>query len=69
MFPLVAELNGVEPILIRDRVLTAQIYGGTAGDYPWTRSESVAKEAGVPQERANLGRALFGERVPARSVG
>ena len=35
MMPIAPTLNGVDMIRLRDTVLTAPCFGGTAGDYPW----------------------------------
>lgn len=39
MMPIASTLNGVDMIRLRDTVLTAPCFGGTAGDYPWDRWE------------------------------
>lgn len=61
MIPIASKLGDVDMVRLRDRVLTAPVYAGTAGDYPWDRWEAVARAAGVPDELANLGRAMFRE--------
>lgn len=61
MIPIAAKLGDVDMVRLRDRVLTVPVYGGTPGDYPWDRWEAAARSAGVSDDLANLGRALFRE--------
>lgn len=61
MIPLVSSIASVDLIRLRDRVLTAPCFAGTAGDYPWDRWEKAALEAGVRNDLAGLGRAVFRE--------
>lgn len=59
MMPIASTLNGVDMIRLRDTVLTAPCFGGTAGDYPWDRWGKVAIQAGLDADLANLGRSVF----------
>lgn len=61
MIPLIAHINGVDMLRLRDRVLTAPVFTGTAGDYPWDRFAAAAEEAGLSPTLASLGRSLFRE--------
>ncbi len=61
MMPIAPTLNGVDMIRLRDTVLTAPCFGGTAGDYPWDRWEKSAVQAGLDADLANLGRSVFRE--------
>lgn len=61
MIPLIPVLNGLDMVRLRDTVLTAPVFGGTAGDYPWDRFHKCALQAGVPDDLANLGRSVFRE--------
>lgn len=61
MIPIAAKLGDVDMIRLRDRVLTAPIYEGSPGDFPWDRWGQAALAAGVSDNLANLGRALFRE--------
>lgn len=61
MMPIVPVLNEVDLVRLRDVVLTAPVFGGVAGDYPWDRWCKSAMKAGVPDNLANLGRSVFRE--------
>ena len=61
MMPIASTLNGVDMIRLRDTVLTAPCFGGTAGDYPWDRWGKAAIQAGLDADLANLGRSVFRE--------
>jgi len=62
MIPLVSSIASVDLILLRDRVLTASLFRPAPhGDYPWDRWEKAALEAGVRNDLAGLGRAVFRE--------
>lgn len=61
MIPIVPTLNGLDMIRLRDVVLTAPVFGGTPGDFPWDRWQSCALQAGVPEDLASLGRSVFRE--------
>ena len=61
MFPIIANINGVDMVRLRDTVITAPVFGGVAGDYPWDRWEKAALQAGLDPELANSGRAVFRE--------
>ena len=61
MIPLIVNINGVDMMRLRDRVLTVPVFGGVAGDYPWDRFDAAAKEAGLPPQLASLGRSVFRE--------
>lgn len=54
--PILSELNGVDLVELRDTVLTAPVYDGTFGDYPWDRWEVAARQVGIDGELACLGR-------------
>lgn len=58
---IAATINGVDMVQLRDRVLTAPVFGGTYGDYPWDRWEAAAKETKLDEDLVNLGRAVFRE--------
>lgn len=61
MIPIVPVLNGLDMLLVRDKVLTAQVFGGIPGDFPWDRWCACAKQAGVPNNLVSLGRSVFRE--------
>lgn len=61
MIPIVSVLNDVDMIRLRDLVLTAPVFGGEAGDFPWDRWEKAAIQAGLSKDLANLGRSVFRE--------
>ena len=61
MTPIVPDINGLDMIRLRDKVLTAPVYGGKPGDFPWDRWQSCAAQAGLAEELANLGRSVFRE--------
>ena len=61
MMPIVPVLNGLDMVRLRDQVLTAPVFDGVAGDYPWDRWRQFAVQAGVPEDLANLGRSVFRE--------
>ncbi|KAI5912018.1 hypothetical protein PA01_18320 [Azoarcus sp. PA01] len=61
MMFIAAKINDVDMLRLRDRVLTAPVFGGTYGDFPWDRFEAAALEAGVLKDLANFGRAIFRE--------
>lgn len=61
MIPIAAKLKDVDMIRLRDHVLTAPVFAGTPGDYPWDRWERSALAAGLDEDLAVLGRAVFRE--------
>ena len=61
MMPIVPVLNEVDLVRLRDEVLTAPVFGGLPGDFPWDRWQKAALQAGVPEDLANLGRSVFRE--------
>jgi hypothetical protein len=61
MIPLVPVLNGLDMVRLRDTVLTAPVFAGTPGQYPWDHWKTCALQAGVSDELANLGRSVFRE--------
>ena len=61
MMPIVPVLNEVDLVRLRDTVLTAPVFSGTMGDYPWDRWQKAARQAGVAEDLANLGRSVFRE--------
>lgn len=61
MIPLIATINDIDLVRIRDRVLTAKVFAAIPNDYPWDRFEQVALAVGVPRELASLGRSVFRE--------
>lgn len=48
-------------VRLRDRVITAPVFGGVAGDFPWDRWEKAALQANLDSNLANAGRAVFRE--------
>lgn len=61
MMPIVPVLNGLDMVRLRDTVLTAPVFGGVSGDFPWDRWRTAAVQAGVPEDLTNLGRSVFRE--------
>lgn len=61
MLPIIANINGIDMVRLRDAVLTAPVFGSAPGDYPWDRWEKAAQQAGLGPELASSGRAVFRE--------
>lgn len=61
MLPIIANINGIDMVRLRDTVLTAPVFGGVPGDYPWDRWVKAALQADVDPELVNAGRAVFRE--------
>jgi len=61
MLPIIANINGIDMVRLRDAVLTAPVFGSVPGDYPWDRWEKAALQAGLDPELATSGRAVFRE--------
>ena len=47
MLPIIANINGIDMVRLRDAVLTAPVFGSVPGDYPWDRWEKAALQAGL----------------------
>lgn len=61
MLPIAPLINGLDMLRLRDDVLTAPVFSGTPGDYPWDRWGKAAVQVGISADLANLGRAVFRE--------
>ncbi len=61
MVPIAPLINDLDMVRLRDEVLTAPIFSGSMGDFPWDRWEKAALQAGISADLANLGRTVFRE--------
>lgn len=61
MLPIVTTMNDVDFVTLRDAVLTAPVFGGKFGDFPWDRWEQFASKVGVSPELCAMGRRVFRE--------
>ena len=53
MLPIAPLINGLDMLRLRDDVLTAPVFSGTPGDYPWDRWSKAAVQVGISADLAN----------------